>query len=298
MPTVTPFAAATPPPASRPTLPEELFTPFAELIYRLSGMRFDASKSYFLAAKINLRLQALNLPDFHAYHTYLQSPQGPAEYPFLLDKVTINETFFYRHEPQLAAFRDDILLPLIHARRSHPAPIRIWSAAASSGDELYTLALMLKELGSLANSLTFHLAGTDISRDALAKAHAGTYRKYNIRNVPAALLQAYFNHHPPTATAPEHWSLSPGIQTMCTFRHGNIIDSRHTQSLGRFDIIFCRNMLIYFDAASKSVAATNLAAALAPGGAVLLGHSDDIYSQRHILKPHPTLAEALAYTPA
>lgn len=281
--------SATPPP--RATLSPELFTFFAEHIYTLSGMRFDESKSYFLAAKIALRTQALGLPDATSYRTYLTGPQGAAENPFLLDKVTINETFFYRHEPQLHAFQTDILQPLLHTRQHSGQPIRIWSAASSSGDELYTLALMLKQLGPLPQPI--QLIGTDISRDALAKAHAATYRKYNIRNVPADQLQTYFTHH---ATQPEVWSLTDDIKTACTFHHGNIIDATHTQSLGLFDIIFCRNVLIYFDAASKRTATTNLAAALAPGGVVLLGASDDIYSQRTILKPHSTLSTALAYT--
>jgi chemotaxis protein methyltransferase CheR len=275
-------------PELRPTLPPELFPFFAEHIYTLSGMRFDISKSYFLAAKISLRLQALGLPDFHTYRNYLTGPQGAAENPFLLDKVTINETFFYRHEPQLRAFQTDILSPLLHTGK----PLRIWSAASSSGDELYTLALMLQQMRPLP---PIELIGTDISRDALAKAHAAAYRRYNIRNVPADQLQTYFTHH---ATQPEVWSLADDIKRQCTFHHGNIMDSAHTQSLGLFDIIFCRNMLIYFDAASKRTATANLAAALAPGGLVLLGTSDDIYSQRTILKPHPIFTTAIAYTPA
>lgn len=292
--------------SSRPQLPETLFHKYATLIYDLSGMRFELNKSYFIASKIDIRIQALGLKGFETYLQYLESPSGRSEYGFLIDEITINETFFFRHEPQLQAFRDEILMPLVFARRSQrQLRFRILSAASSTGDELYTLALMLRDMGLTGKDIQFELVGTDICHDALEKARAGIYRKYNIRNVPPALLQQYFVHSGATAgttgiptIGSETWALKPEVKSMCRFQEGNLMDTTRTNALGKFDIIFCRNVLIYFDETSKEKVVHNLSSILADDGYILLGHSENIYSQRHILRPDKTHANAIAYTKA
>ena len=292
------LAAAT---ANRPQLSETLFYKFATLIYDLSGMRFELNKSYFIASKLDLRVQALGLKNFESYLAYLESPSGRAEYGFLIDEITINETFFFRHEPQLQAFRDEILMPLIFARRAQrQLKFRIWSAASSTGDELYTIALMLKDLGLTGKDMQFELVGTDICHDALEKARKGVYRKYNIRNVPPGMLQQSFDYIAGSSTniGAESWTLKPDIKAMCRFQEGNLMDSIRTAALGKFDIIFCRNVLIYFDETSKEKVVHNLANALSEDGFILLGHSENVYSQRHILRPDKTHTNAIAYTKA
>ncbi|MBI1308821.1 MAG: protein-glutamate O-methyltransferase CheR [Proteobacteria bacterium] len=288
--------------APRPQLTDAQFQKFATMVYDLSGMRFEANKSYFLASKLDNRVQALGLKGFDAYLTYLDSPSGRAEYGFLVDEITINETFFFRHEPQLQAFRDEILMPLVFARRAQrQLKFRIWSAASSTGDELYTIALMLKDLGLIGKDLQFELVGTDICHDALAKARAGVYRKYNIRNVPPALLQQYFVHDAGTSTGSvgtETWALKPEVKSLCRFQEGNLTDAARTGALGKFDIIFCRNVLIYFDEASKEKVVKNMVGNMVDDGFTLLGHSENIYGQRHLLKPDKTHSAAIAYTKA
>ncbi|PZP39773.1 MAG: chemotaxis protein CheR [Pseudomonas fluorescens] len=285
--------------ANRPTLSDTLFQKFAALIYDLSGMRFEANKAYFIASKLDLRVQALGLKNFESYLTYLESPSGRSEYGFLIDEVTINETFFFRHEPQLQAFRDEILMPLVLARRAQrQLRFRIWSAASSTGDELYTIALMLKDLGLTGKDMQFELVGTDICHDALEKARAGVYRKYNIRNVPQSLLNQYFEHVPGSGTITESWTIKPEIKQMCRFQEGNLMDAIRTGALGKFDVIFCRNVLIYFDENSKEKVVRNLANALNDDGYLLLGHSENVYSQRHIVRPDKTHTNAIAYTKA
>jgi chemotaxis protein methyltransferase CheR len=295
-------AAAAPAPARssapRPQLTEPQFVKFAALIYELSGMRFEANKSYFLASKIDNRVQALGLKGFDAYLAYVESPGGRTEYGYLLDEVTINETFFFRHEPQLQAFRDMLLQPMIFARRNQrQTKFRIWSCASSTGDELYTIALMLKDLNLVGKDITFELVGTDISHDALKKAQAGVYRKYNIRNVPPALQQQYFVHDP-VGPGGETWTLKPEIRNMCKFQECNLMDGLRTTGLGKFDIIFCRNVLIYFDDPSKEKVVQNLANCLVDDGYLLLGHSENVYSQRHLIKPDKTHSAAIAYVKA
>ncbi len=284
--------------SNRPQLSPQQFEIFAKIVYDISGMKFDANKSYFLASKLDTRVQALGLKGFDDYYTYLTSPSGRPEYGYLIDEVSINETFFYRHEPQLQAFRDEILMPLVHARRAQKqSRLRIWSAASSTGDELYTLALMLKDLGLVGKDLMWELVGTDICHDALEKARAGVYRKYNIRNVPPALLQQYFTHDPSSQSG-EIWSLKPEIKSICKFQEGNLMDASRCGALGKFDIVFCRNVLIYFDEASKEKAVQNLANNVHEDGFVLLGHSENIYSQRHILRPDKSHTNSIAYQKA
>jgi chemotaxis protein methyltransferase CheR len=284
--------------SSRPSLSQAQFDYFAKLVYELSGMRFDTNKSYFLASKIEVRVQALGLANFDAYIAHLGSLQGRTEYGHLVDEVSINETFFFRHEPQLQAFRDGMLIPHAQARRTQgQKTLRIWSAASSSGDELYTLALMIRDAGLWGKDLMWELIGTDISHEALAKARAGVYRKYNVRNIPPALLQAHFAHDPSGPTG-ETWQISTDIRSSCKFNEGNLMDTARCAALGKFDFIFCRNVLIYFDEPSKEKAVQHLANALTDDGYVLLGHSENIYSQRHILRPVKEYAAAIAYQKA
>ncbi len=261
-------------------------------------MRFEVNKSYFLASKIDLRVQALGLANIEAYTAYLNTPNGRTEYGYLIDEISINETFFYRHEPQLQAFRDSILVPHAQARRTQgQKTLRMWSAASSTGDELYTLALMLRDAGLWGKDLTWDMVGTDICHDALEKARAGIYRRYNVRNIPPALLQNYFAHDPNGPTG-ETWQIKPEVRSSCRFQEGNLMDGARCTALGKFDVIFCRNVLIYFDEPSKEKAVINLANNLYDDGYVLLGHSENIYSQRHILRPVKELGAAIAYQKA
>ena len=296
-----PRPAAAPVPApqiaagTRPQLAPAMFDKFAALIYDLSGMKFEPNKSYFLASKIDNRVQALGLKGFEDYVRYIDSPSGRTEYGLLVDEVTINETFFYRHEPQLQAFVGEVLGPLVAARRAQRAlRFRIWSAAASTGDELYTLALMLKEQGMLGKDMVFELVGTDISHEALAKARAGVYRKYNIRNVPPAVLAQNFTH----GVGDDTYTIKAEVKALCRFQEMNLMDGARTATLGKFDVIFVRNVLIYFDEKSKEQVVKNLVANLADDGCVIMGHSENIYSQRHLLKQDKTRMGSLAHIKA
>ncbi len=280
--------------AGRPTLTPQLFEKFAKLIYELSGMKFEANKSYFLASKIDNRVQALGLKNIDDYVRYLDSPSGRTEYGFLVDEVTINETFFYRHEPQLLGFITEILRPLFTARKTQGARVfRILSAAASTGDELYTIALILKDQGLLGQGVTFELMGTDISHEALKKARDGVYKKYNVRNIPPAILQQNF-----TTGTDDTFLLKAEVKSMCKFQEMNLMDATRMAALGKFDIIFVRNVLIYFDEKSKEQVVTNLCSILHDDGFVIMGHSENVYSQRHLLRPDKTKVASLAHVKA
>lgn len=294
-PTPTASPMATPMATSRPVLPDALFPRFANLIYDISGMKFEPNKSYFLASKIDNRVQALGMKTFEAYLAYIESPSGRAESAFLIDEVSINETFFYRHEPQLAAFVQEVLMPLVFARKTQrQMKFRIWSAAASTGDELYTLALMIKEAGMLNQGLTFELVGTDISHEALKKARDGVYKKYNVRNIPPAVLSHNFSVN----ATQDSWTINADIKAMCRFQENNLMDTARIGTLGKFDVIFCRNVLIYFDEKSKEQVVKNMCSVLQDDGVVLLGHSENVYGQRHILRPDKARTASISHVKA
>lgn len=290
----TPSTAGAPPGGSRPQFTPAQFTYFADLIYKLSGMKFESSKSYFLASKISNRMELLAIKDFDGYKAYLEGANGRTEHPLLVDEVTINETFFYRHEPQLQGFMREVMGPLVLARKhQNKKTIRILSAAASTGDELYTIALMLKDAGHLSQGLNFELIGIDISHEALKKAREGIYKKYNVRNIPPAVLQQNF-----TSGANDTFVLKSDVKSMCRFHEMNLMDNARMKSLGQFDVIFVRNVLIYFDETSKEQVVKNLCDILLDDGVVIMGHSENIYSQRHLLRADRDRPASLAHIKA
>ncbi|MBI1363332.1 MAG: protein-glutamate O-methyltransferase CheR [Proteobacteria bacterium] len=274
-----------------PKMSDELFGRFVELIYTISGIRFTQTKAYFLTSKLELRRKALALKTLEDYYRFLQQPHAKAtEYPNLLSEVTINETFFYRNQPQLEAFEKDILMPLINEkRRKNDLRLRIWSAASSTGDEAYTTAMQLLA-GSYAKDFRIEIIGTDISRRAIEGARTAIYGSYATRNVPAPLLNRFFRELPDG----QH-EIRQEVKSLVTFKEGNLQDTMQTKLLGTFDIIFCRNVLIYFDDASKRKVLENLASAMTPDSFLLIGHSENLYPYRDIFRQDLEKVRALAY---
>ncbi len=276
-------------------LTDAQFERFSTFIYEISGIRFQSNKNYFVASKLQNRCTALNLPNFDAYYDYLQKPSSKLEeYPKLMDEVTINETFFFRNQPQLDAFEQDILKPkLIDMKAKGQNRLRVWSCAASTGDEAYTTALQLISLPE-AQGMAIEIVGTDICRKALETARNGVYKPYAVRNIPQDLMQKYFTHDEATNT----YQLSDTIKKMVTFQECNLIDENRIKMLGHFDIAFCRNVLIYFDEPSKEKALWNMYHAIKDDGYLIVGHSENIYSQRHIFKQDKDHTAAIAYVKA
>ena len=281
-------------PAARPQLTGEQFAKFSSIIYDTAGIRFQENKNYFLASKILERCNVIGIDGADAYFDYLHSASGRSEYGHFIDAITINETFFYRNQPQLQAFETEVLSHLVNKRRQEGKHrLRIWSCASSTGDEIYTIALIIKAC-SFVSDMQIELVGTDICHDALLKAREGAYSQYATRNIPQNLLQQYFKEDATNRS----WLLSDEIKNMVRFGECNLMEGNRIASLGKFDIILCRNVLIYFDEKSKDTVVQNLANALEPDGFVLLGHSENIYIQRHILRPDKERSASLAYVKA
>ncbi len=277
------------------SLSTDTFNKFSEFIYSISGIRFQIAKNYFLSSKLQKRYEDLGLKGFEEYLQYLHTPTAKQnEYHKLMDEITINETFFFRNEPQLAIFEKEFLIPLIRKRKAEGKnKIRLWSCASSTGDEAYTMALQILRLPE-ARGMQFEIIGTDICRDAIQKAQKAEYRKYGIRNIPVDMLAQNF-----TVSNDGHvHTLKQDVRSMVKFQECNLMDSDRIRMLGRFDFAFCRNVLIYFDDASKEQVLRNIYNAILEDGFLIAGHSENLYSHRHIFKSLKEHSQAHAYCKA
>jgi len=278
----------------RPSLTTTQFKLFADFIYTISGIRFQESKNYFLASKLDMRRKELNIKSLDEYYTFLKAqPKMSKEIELLLNEITINETFFYRNIPQLEAYNKDILMDILAKKRAKgDKRLRIWSAASSTGDEAYTLVMDMLEK-NLQREFTIELVGTDISQKALKVANEGIYKKYAIRNIPENQLKKHF-----TIMDEYNYKLSEDIKKHARFKHCNLSDSLNCRSLGKFDIVFCRNVLIYFDRDSREQVLTNIYNNMNEESFLLVGHSENLYAERHLFESCKDKLQALAYKKA
>jgi chemotaxis protein methyltransferase CheR len=252
-------------------LPDDVFRLLRDSIYKRTGMWFADSAKYLLQKRLSPRAKELNFDSFQKYFYFLQyDPRADAEFDQIYDLVTTNETYFFREPAQLAAFIEEIV-PDILARKAM-RKIRIWSAGCSSGEEPYTIAMMLGEAGLYAQAV-FEIFASDINQSVLAKARRGCYRENAFRATDPALRDKYFAREPDGS-----WRISDEVRNRVSFGRLNLYDEPRVSLLGHVDIIFCRNVIIYFDDASKRVVVGSFYNRLVDGGYLLLGHSESLIS--------------------
>lgn len=281
-------------PLERPTLTNTQFKFFSDFIYDISGIRFQESKNYFLASKLDIRRKDLDLSSFDEYYNFAsKQPKSSKEIELLLNEVTINETFFYRNTAQLDSYNKDILAEVINNKRKKgDKRLRIWSAASSTGDEAYTLIMDMIEK-NLHKEFNIEIMGTDISQKALGVAKEGVYKKYAIRNIPDNTLRKYF-----TIVDEANYKIKEDVKSLAKFKHCNLSDSLNCRVLGKFDIVFCRNVLIYFDRESREKVLTNIYNNMNDDSFLLVGHSENLYAERHLFEMCKDKLQALAYKKA
>lgn len=257
-------------PAEAPDIsisPEEL-QKITALIYRWTGMTFGEGKRYYIERRVAERLGKTGCKDTRAYLLLLGSDAKERE--LLTNAFTINETYFYREEHQFAALANAILPAVITAKRPGDL-IRIWSVPCSTGDEAYSIALWLLENWPLVDAYNVEIVGSDIDTKAVEAALAGRFAARALQRLPEKVLTSYFE--------PEHGhrrKIIDDLRESVRFTCANLFDAASLGGLGRFDVIFCRNLLIYFDDASRLIAADNLHNRLVPGGYLCLGHSESM----------------------
>jgi len=254
-----------------PRLTEQQFERFRAFIYHHSGIRMDATKITLVSNRIRRRLKAEGIDDFDAYYRHLTSSQGAGELECFLDAITTNETHFFRTDPHFQWFKQDFLGELVsrRLRNEHPASLRVWSAACSTGEEPYTLAICVAENMLRLRDWKISILGTDISEAALKDARTAVYRQRSLEEVSPVQLRRYFDEVEPTT-----WQVRPSVRNVVEFRRHNLMEKLR---LPAFDCIFIRNVLIYFDRESKQKVVKNLIDSLARGGYLVVGPSEGIY---------------------
>lgn len=252
-------------------LPDDVFRRLREAIYARTGMWFADSSKYLLQKRLSPRARELNFDSFQKYFYFLQyDPRSDAEFDQIYDLVTTNETYFFREPAQLAAFVEEIIPDLLS--RKSLKKIRIWSAGCSSGEEPYSLAMLLQEAGYYEHA-SFEIFASDLNQQVLSKARRGHYRETAFRATDPAIRDKYFTRQPDSS-----WHLHDDIRNRVSFGRLNLYDQARVSLLGHLDVILCRNVIIYFDDASKRVVVSNFYNRLNEGGYLLLGHSESLIS--------------------
>jgi chemotaxis protein methyltransferase CheR len=251
------------------------FRSLRDFIYAKSGIYFSESKQYFVENRLSKRIGELKLRSYGDYLSLLQGIQGPAELKRLFVEITTNETSFWRNPPQIEAFQNIVLPEAAKAARARgQSRLRIWSAACSSGEEPYTLAMICQDLkDSVLRGLGVEILGTDISEKVLTQAQDGVYNSYTLRNLTPDQLQRHF-----VGLGKDLYQVKPETQRFTTFRHFNLVDYAAYRQLGSFDVIFCRNVLIYFDETVKGQVLKGFHDQLHPRAYLLVGHSESIHA--------------------
>jgi chemotaxis protein methyltransferase CheR len=262
-------------PLPNQTMSLQDFLSIREFIYGRTGIFFSESKQYFLENRLNRRLQEVNLSAYRDYLGLLQGAQGKEELKQLFNEITTNETSFWRNPPQIEAFQR-IVLPeaaaLARARGGNR--LRIWSAACSSGEEPFTLAMICQEAkDGVLKGMTVEILATDISEKVLAQAREGSYGSYTLRNLTPAQVKQHFN-----PLNQDNFQVRPELKQLVNFRNFNLVDYGNYRTLGSFDVIFCRNVLIYFDDPVKAKVIKGFHDVLQPKSFLLVGHSESIHS--------------------
>lgn len=262
-------------PLATQTMSLQDFLAIREFIYSRTGIFFNESKQYFLENRLNRRLQELSLANYRDYLGLLQGFQGKEELKQLFNEITTNETSFWRNPPQIEAFQRIVLPDAVALARARMATrLRIWSAACSSGEEPYTLAMICQEAkDSLLRGLSVEIMATDISEKVLAQAREGVYGSYTLRNLTPLQIKQHF-----TPAGPDSFQVAPALKQLVSFKNFNLVDYAAYRSLGTFDVVFCRNVLIYFDEAVKGKVIKGFHEVLHPKAFLLVGHSESIHS--------------------
>ena len=242
-----------------------------DFVYQHCGLNFTEDSKYLLEKRLGKRLQQHNLKTFKDYYYFLRyNPNKDQELSEVIDQLTTNETYFYREDFQLKTFVQDIL-PEIRRRKEQEGKqtLRIWSAGCSSGEEPYTIAMLL--LGQpWLKSWRVEVIGTDISQRVLHMAREGIYGEASFRSTDSLQKMRFFSDHEGKSR------INDEVRNLVSISYLNLFDTARIGLLGKMDVIFCRNVIIYFDKAGKKSVIKNFFQRLVPDGFLLLGHSESL----------------------
>ncbi len=260
----------------------EEFLQLRDFIYQQSGIYIAENRKYLIENRLRNRIRDLNLKNFGEYYYYLRyDANRRTELNRLFEVVTTNETSFYRNPPQLQIFKDVVLKDVLDKQRAAgQKKLRIWSAGCSTGEEPYTLAILLYEvLKNETPMWDIKITANDLSEAVLDAARAGEYSEYALRTTPPEIVSKYFIKNG------ANYKIDPKLKRMISFGPINLSDRMQVKRVERSQIVFCRNVIIYFDDEMKKQVIGAFYDNLLPGGYLLIGHSESLHNISRTFKP-------------
>ena len=261
---------------------DEEFLQLRDFIYQQSGIYIAENRKYLIENRLRNRIRDLGLKNFGEYYYYLRyDTSRNTELNRLFEVVTTNETSFYRNGPQLQIFQDVVLKAVVDKQRAAGQKrLRIWSAGCSTGEEPYTLAILLHEvLKGEVSQWDIKITANDLSEAVLAAARTGEYSEYALRTTPPEMISRYFTQKGSVYT------IDPKLKTMISFGPINLSDRLQVKRVERSQIVFCRNVIIYFDDEMKRQVIGAFYDNLLPDGYLLIGHSESLHNISRTFKP-------------
>ncbi|HZX48380.1 MAG TPA: CheR family methyltransferase [Nitrospirota bacterium] len=259
------------------TMSDSTFHTLSDMIYTRSGMHFPDNKKYILENRLSRRIEDAGFGNYEKYIEFLKHDAGKEkEFTNLFNIITTNETFFFRDSSQLQAFESTVLPDIVQKLKAKGSKkMRIWSAACSTGEEPYTLSMMVTDRLSAPEykDWDIEIHGSDISEAVLSSARRGEYNDYSVRNVMPQQLSKHFSKN-----GSGKYIIKPEIKKLVRFSNINLSDDSALRMYRGMDIIFCRNVLIYFDEASKKKVISSLYNSLVSGGYLFIGHSESLFN--------------------
>ena len=250
-------------------LPEDVFRLIRDIIKDYCGLYFDDTSRYLLEKRLSRRIKNHHLNDFRDYYRFIRyDKRAEEELTAIMDLLTVNETYFFREQNQLKAFSEEILEELKTLNQDRKT-LRVWSAGCSTGEEPYTIAMLINESGHF-NRWDIEIHGSDINQRVLQTARRGVYRKNSFRTTEPYFMSKYFIEEDSS------FKISDAAKKHVNFSYLNLLDPFRSKFLGKMDVIFCRNVLIYFDNASRRRVIENFHDRLVDGGYLLLGHAESL----------------------
>jgi len=250
----------------------------AQMLKTRSGLILGADKTYLIESRLSPVARREGFANVGALLTALRTRRDEKQMTLVTDAMTTNETFFFRDKTPFDQFKAEILPSMAKSRLT--GEIKIWSSASSTGQEPYSLAMMMEDMRGLYPRLNLNIVATDISDRCLEKAQSGLYTQFEVqRGLPVQMLVKYFEK------VDEMWRISPKIRSSVRFKKFNLLDD--LRAIGQQDIIFCRNVLIYFDIETKKRILENMASLLADDGYLLLGAAETVLGITEAFKPMP-----------
>lgn len=255
------------------------FETLANLLKTKSGLIIGTDKLYLLETRLAGIVKREKLADMNGLADRLKRPGSDALARDVVEAMTTNESFFFRDDKPFLHFRSQAL-PRLIAARPPGSTLRVWSAASSSGQEAYSLAMIVAESTAALGGRKVEIVGTDIARDQLTRAREGVYTQFEVqRGLPVQMLMRYFRKEE------NNWRISDAVRAMAQFREYNLLTD--LRGLGRFDIVFCRNVLIYFDQATKTRVLDAIAGLMPPDGLLYLGGAETVLGITPRFAPMP-----------